>query len=193
MIRCQTKVLLYWLQVSLRPDCKNFGSGVPSLMAADKPCPQLQPSLLLEQFFFTVGQNNFGKQNTVCKNKKIISIFVFQVGDCDVTICKVSESIIQLRLDFTTVITRRFDSKFPHFCKSNTKFELLYKDRKALRTLVESLVQMTSFISRIFLKLVELQIRLFCWNYAFYIITFQKIRQINALIRLFCWNRHFKL
>ena len=38
-------VLLCWLQVSLRPDCKNLGSGVPILMAADKPCPQLQPSL----------------------------------------------------------------------------------------------------------------------------------------------------
>ena len=49
MIRCQTKVLLYWLQVSLRPDCKNLGSGVPSLMAADKPCPQLQPSLVKRQ------------------------------------------------------------------------------------------------------------------------------------------------
>ena len=38
------------------------------------------------------------------------------------------------------------------------------KDREAFRTLVESLVQMTTFISRIFLKLVELQklIRLFC-------------------------------
>ena len=69
------------------------------------------------------------------------------------------------------------------------------KDREDFRTLVESLVQMTTFISRIFLKLVELQklIRLFCWNYAFYIITFQKIRQIKALIRLFCWNRHLKL
>ena len=63
------------------------------------------------------------------------------------------------------------------------------KDREAFRTLVESLVQMTTFISRIFLKLVELQklIRLFCWNYMFYIITFQKIRQIKAL------RRHFKL
>ena len=30
LIRCQTKVLLYWLQVSLKPDCKNLGSGVPS-------------------------------------------------------------------------------------------------------------------------------------------------------------------
>ena len=34
------------LQVSLQPDCKNLGSGVPSLMAADKLCPQLQPSLV---------------------------------------------------------------------------------------------------------------------------------------------------
>ena len=38
----QKKVLLYWLQVSLQPE----GSGVPSLMGADKPCPQLHPSLL---------------------------------------------------------------------------------------------------------------------------------------------------
>ena len=30
LIRCQTKVLLYWLQVSLKPDCKNLGSGAPS-------------------------------------------------------------------------------------------------------------------------------------------------------------------
>ena len=27
--------MLYWLQVILQPDCKNLGSGVPSLMAAD--------------------------------------------------------------------------------------------------------------------------------------------------------------
>jgi hypothetical protein len=33
------------------------------------------------------------------------------------------------------------------------------KDREAFRTLVESLVQMTTFISRIFLKLVELQFK----------------------------------
>ena len=36
LIRCQTKVLLQWLQVSLKPDCKNWGSVVPILMAADK-------------------------------------------------------------------------------------------------------------------------------------------------------------
>ena len=33
------------------------------------------------------------------------------------------------------------------------------KDREAFRNLVESLVQMTTFISRIFLKLVELQFK----------------------------------
>ena len=33
------------------------------------------------------------------------------------------------------------------------------KDREAFRTLVESLVQMTTFISRIFLKLVDLQFK----------------------------------
>ena len=46
VIRCQIKVLLYQLQFSLKPDCKNLGSGVPSLMAADKPCLLLQPSLV---------------------------------------------------------------------------------------------------------------------------------------------------
>jgi hypothetical protein len=45
LIRCQTKVLLWRIHVSLGPNWKNPGSGVPSLMAADKPCPQLQPSL----------------------------------------------------------------------------------------------------------------------------------------------------
>ena len=42
LIRCHRKGLLYRLQVSLGPD---LGSGVPILMAADKPCPLLQPSL----------------------------------------------------------------------------------------------------------------------------------------------------
>ena len=81
------------------------------------------------------------------------------------------------------------------YCLEGKIMNIEGKDREAFRTLVESLVQMTTFISRILLKLVELQklIRLFCWNYAFYIITFQKIRQIKSLIRLFCWNRHFKL
>ena len=45
MIRCQTKIFLYWMQVSLRSDCKNLGSGLPSLMSADKPFPLLQTSL----------------------------------------------------------------------------------------------------------------------------------------------------
>ena len=35
--------------MSLKPDFKNLGSGVPSLMAADKLCPLLQPSLLTGQ------------------------------------------------------------------------------------------------------------------------------------------------
>ena len=35
-------------------DCKNLGSGVPSLMAADKSCPLLQPSLVhLGDFYFS--------------------------------------------------------------------------------------------------------------------------------------------
>ena len=38
--------MLYWLQVSLWPDCKKLVSGVSSLMASDKPCPQLQLSLI---------------------------------------------------------------------------------------------------------------------------------------------------
>ena len=31
-------------------DCKNLGFGVPSLMAADEPCPLLQPSLLVSYY-----------------------------------------------------------------------------------------------------------------------------------------------
>ena len=45
-IRCQTKVLLWRIHVSLGPKWKNPGSGVPSLMTADKPCPQLQLALI---------------------------------------------------------------------------------------------------------------------------------------------------
>ena len=41
------------------------------------------------------------------------------------------------------------------WCDHKQKF----KNREAFRTLVESLVQMTTFISRIFLKLVELQFK----------------------------------
>ena len=44
LIRCQRKVLLHWLQFSLKPDCKNLGSGFPSLIAADKPCLLLEGS-----------------------------------------------------------------------------------------------------------------------------------------------------
>ena len=61
MIRCQTKVLLYWLQVSLQPDCKNLGSGVPILMAADKPCPQLQPSLIPKPSTYSYDKNFWSK------------------------------------------------------------------------------------------------------------------------------------
>ena len=43
--------MLYWLQVSLQLDCKNLGSGIPTLMAADKPCPQLKPSLCVISLF----------------------------------------------------------------------------------------------------------------------------------------------
>ena len=41
----------------------------------------------------------------------------------------------------------------------NWNWTLEGKDREAFRTLVKSLVQMTTFISRIFLKLVELQFK----------------------------------
>ena len=50
------------------------------------------------------------------------------------------------------------------YCLEGKIMNIEGKDREAFRTLVESLVQMTTFISRILLKLVELQklIRLFC-------------------------------
>jgi len=53
-ILCQIDFLI---SVSLGPKWKNPASGVPSLMAADKPCPQLQPSLTRTPFsmsFFSV-------------------------------------------------------------------------------------------------------------------------------------------
>ena len=55
--------MLYWLQVSLQPDCKNLGSGVPSLMVADKPCPQLQPSLLCWSLHGFSGRSIRGHRN----------------------------------------------------------------------------------------------------------------------------------
>ena len=66
-----------------------------------------------------------------------------------------------------------FASEFRDYLQPQMKEELFVdtsrtgKDREAFRTLVESLVQMTTFISRIFLKLVELQklTRLFCHNF----------------------------
>ena len=45
----------------MKPDCKNWGSGVPILMAADKPCPQLQPSLCKGAYY--CGTNNCGPFN----------------------------------------------------------------------------------------------------------------------------------
>ena len=42
---------------------------------------------------------------------------------------------------------------------TSASFEYQGKDREVFRTLVESVVQMTTFISRIFLKLVELQFK----------------------------------
>ena len=45
LIRCQKNVLLWRIHVSLGPKWKNPGSGVPSLIAVDKPFPRLQPSL----------------------------------------------------------------------------------------------------------------------------------------------------
>ena len=44
------KVFIYWIHFSLGLKWKNPGSWVPSLMAADKPCPKLQPSLVLSTF-----------------------------------------------------------------------------------------------------------------------------------------------
>ena len=41
LIRCQTKVLLYWLQFSLKPDCKNLGSEPPRARWR----PQATPSM----------------------------------------------------------------------------------------------------------------------------------------------------
>ena len=47
------------VEVSLKPDCKNWGSDVPVLMAADKPCPQLQPSLVHSPWLRTSSIHTF--------------------------------------------------------------------------------------------------------------------------------------
>ncbi len=39
LIRCQTKVLLYWIHVSLGPKWKNLGSGVPILVGSTASHP----------------------------------------------------------------------------------------------------------------------------------------------------------
>jgi hypothetical protein len=57
LIRCQTKVLLWRIHICLVPKWKNPGSGVPSLMAADKPCLQLQHSLLKTPFLYCLMTN----------------------------------------------------------------------------------------------------------------------------------------
>ena len=63
-VRCQTKALLWRIHVSLGPKWKNQGSGLPSLMAADKPCHQLQPSLVATPSKYDDGRMlaSFGQQ-----------------------------------------------------------------------------------------------------------------------------------
>ena len=62
-----------------------------------------------------------------------------------------------------TALMYAIDSDHGHIARrlleAGARPDLAGKDREALRTLVESLVQMTTFISRIFLKLVELQFK----------------------------------
>ena len=46
-----------WLRSYPGPDCKNLGFGVPSLTAADNPCPQLQPFLVLTPLWYAMQKN----------------------------------------------------------------------------------------------------------------------------------------
>ena len=66
-----------------------------------------------------------------------------------------SELVSKVNLQLIQVLNQ-LEAKEEH-CKKLK--EELGKDREAFRTLVESLIQMTTSISRIFLKLVELQFK----------------------------------
>ena len=68
---------------------------------------------------------------------------------------------------------------------------MILKDREALRTLVESLVQMTCSDFSNFFKLAELSDKLqpFVMENSGKCTYLQKIRQIKVSIRLFCWKR----
>ena len=74
-----------------------------------------------------------------------------KVGNTKVSILRV-ESL----LSFYALFFQWFERITNVVCKQNI---IRDKDREAFRTLVESLVQMTTFISRFFLLLVELQFK----------------------------------
>jgi len=65
LIKCHTKVLFWRIHASLGPKWKNPGTGVISLMAADKPCPQVSSTMswvgcLLKdsKFFVSFAENS---------------------------------------------------------------------------------------------------------------------------------------
>ncbi len=66
LIRCQTKVLLYWIHVSLGPKWKNLGSGVPILVGstASHPTyynlPYWKVHCCPDFLFFEIETSNFG-------------------------------------------------------------------------------------------------------------------------------------
>ena len=66
LIRRQTKILHYWLQVSLRPDCKNLASGPPNLdgLRADHVGPSLSPWTALQSKLLIAGPVELGEGST---------------------------------------------------------------------------------------------------------------------------------
>ena len=75
LIRCQTKVLLWRNHVSLGSKWKNPCSGFPSLMAADKPCPQLQPSLVSPTLMTLLCRGAWALAREKCKMGRAIHPF----------------------------------------------------------------------------------------------------------------------
>ena len=59
----------------MQPECKNLGFGVPSLMADDKPCPLLQPSL--KRSPHSSNKKLFGSTSFFVKVAKSMNLFCF--------------------------------------------------------------------------------------------------------------------
>ena len=123
LIMYQTKILLWRIHVSLGPTWKNPSFGVPSLlMAAGKPCPQLQTSLKITAWLgWPWGRSGFALQAVKCGWKSIKSnyhiFFHFRIekGNPDATKTK-GQLISKCPFGFivrTEIPTKKFDRFCP--------------------------------------------------------------------------------